>query len=102
MNKNTIQVLSFVSGLTLASVVIGVTLCKSDTLRNEIENQLSTVLKTTKSLVNAYKGLASKSKTAATFIRGESAETTRGESGATSEHKDKLGSKWDAIEASMV
>lgn len=71
MKKSTVQALSFLSGLTLAAVVIGVTLSKSPSLRTEIENQLNSVLKTTKKVVNSYKSVASKSKTAVGLIKND-------------------------------
>ena len=99
MKKATIQVISFVSGLTLAAVIIGVTITKNESIRNEIENQINSVLKTTRSLVDAYKSIASKSKTAANLIKSDTGEkNTRG---ATAEEEARvlINSQWDAVES---
>jgi len=98
MKKATVQVLSFLSGLTLAAVILGVTISKSESIRNEIENQISTVLKTTRSVVDAYKSIASKSKTAASFIKSDSKEKDLKSEAAEHEARAQIDGQWDAVE----
>ncbi|MDR1358682.1 MAG: hypothetical protein LBJ48_04950 [Coriobacteriales bacterium] len=99
MKKATVQALSFVSGLTLAVVVVGVTISKSPSLRGEVENQIRTVLKTTRTLVDAYKNLASKSKIAVNLIKNEPGEATATEEAAAAHQNTQTNSQWDAVEA---
>jgi len=98
MKKGTVQVISFLSGLTLAAVILGVTINRSEAIRNEIENQMNSVLKTTRSLVDAYKSIASKSKTAASFIKSDSGEKSTREEAAEEEARAQVSSQWDAVE----
>ena len=97
MKKSTKQALSFLSGLTLAAVVIGVTINNNPAIRKEIESQFESVLKTTRSLVDAYKSLASKSKTAATFIKSKPGEKTADEEAVQAEASAQLNNQWDAV-----
>ncbi|MDR1088412.1 MAG: hypothetical protein LBL23_03995 [Coriobacteriales bacterium] len=99
MKKSTVQVLSFVSGLTLAVVVVGITISKSASLRSEIEDQIRSVLKTTRTLVDTYKNLASKSKTAVKLIKNEPGETTATDEAAAAQQNAHTNSQWDAAEA---
>ena len=101
MKKSTAQTLSFLSGLTLASVIIGVTISKSPAVRNEIENQLKSVLKTTRSLVDAYKSIVFKSKTAASFIKTDAGEKTAAEEAAAADARVQTSNQWDAVEAQI-
>ena len=96
MKKSTIQVLSFLSGLTLAAVVVGVTIAKSATLRSEIENQLNSCLKTTRTLVDAYKSVTAKSKTAVNLIKKDTGESPETEE-AVAEQVAKINDQWDAL-----
>ena len=91
MKKATKQVLSFVSGLTLAAVVVGVAIGKSPSLQNEIENQLNSVLKTSRSLIDAYKKFATRSKVAVNLIK------TDREAATGNEAAEKIDSQWDAV-----
>jgi len=97
MKKSTIQVLSFVSGLTIAAVVIGVTISKSPSLQAEIEHQVNSCLKATRSLVDIYKSLVSKSKTATSLIKTESGESIESEE-AAAEQASQVNDQWDAVE----
>ena len=99
MKKTTVQVISFVSGLTAAAVVLGITISKNEKIRNEIENQINSVLKTTRSLVDAYKSLASKSTTAASFIKSDAGEKNSKDDAAEEEAKAQIDIQWDTIEA---
>lgn len=99
MKKSTMQILSFLSGLTLAAVVIGVTLSKSPSLRGEVENQLNTVLKTTRVVVDSYKSVASKSKTAVGFIRSDAEVMTEQAVAEAEQHKQDINSQWESVEA---
>ncbi|MDR2035827.1 MAG: hypothetical protein LBP91_04045 [Coriobacteriales bacterium] len=101
MKKSTIQALSFLSGLTLAAVIIGITVNRSATLRTELEHQMSSVLKTTGSLVDAYKSLAHKSKTAATLIQTDSGEKTAKEQADEAAEQAQISSQWDAVEKEL-
>lgn len=100
MKRSTVQVLSFMSGLTLAAVVIGVTLARSPSLRNEIENQVNSVLKTTRSLVNSYKSVASKSKTAVNLIKSDPEVRAESASAEAEQQAYEVNSQWDAVESS--
>ena len=99
MKKSTMQLMSFVSGLTLAAVVIGVTLSKSPALRGEIESQLNTILKTTRVVVDSYKRVATKSKSAANLIRNDADVMTEREEAEINKHAKETNSMWDAMEA---
>ena len=99
MKKGTVQVVSFLSGLTLAAVILGVTINKSSTIRNEIESQITSVLKTTRLMVDAYRSIASKSKAAATIIKGEPGEKTKREETAEVEAKEQANNQWNSVEA---
>ncbi|MCL2528771.1 MAG: hypothetical protein FWE41_00295 [Coriobacteriia bacterium] len=99
MNKTTVQVISFVSGLTIAAVVLGVTISKNQNIRNEIESQISSVLKTTRSLVDSYKSLASKSKTAASLIKSDAGEKSARDEAAEEEAQAQIDIQWDNLEA---
>ena len=102
MKNSTVQVLSFISGLTLAPVVIGVTISKSPGLKNEIESQLNTILKTTRALVDAYKSVASKSKTAVSLIKNDAGDMTPEQQSAAEEQKKHIDSQWDVAEAEIA
>ena len=99
MKNTTVRVISFVSGLTIAAVVLGITISKNQKIRNEIESQINSVLKTTRSLVDAYKSLGSKSKTAASFIKSDSGEKNVKGDAAEEEVKAQIDIQWDAVEA---
>lgn len=99
MKKETVQVLSFLSGLTLAAVVIGVVLSKSPSLLSEIESQADSVLKTTRSLVNTYKGLATKSKTAVNMIKKDPEMLSANEESEALRHASATNSQWDILES---
>lgn len=98
MKKSTVQTLSFLSGLTLAAVVIGVTLNKSPSLRNEIETQINSVLKTTRALVNSYKSVASKSKTAVSLIKNDPDILSANDETEVTQQTQEIKSQWDAVE----
>ena len=98
MKKTTIQVISFISGLTLAAVIIGVTITKNQAIRNEIENQINSVLKTTRNVVDAYKSIASKSTAAASFIKSDTGEKNTKKEAAEEETRAKLNKLWSAVE----
>lgn len=100
MRRGTVKVLSFMSGLVLAAVVIGTTINKSPALRSEIENQINTVLKTTRSLIDAYKSIGSKSKAAVGLIKNEPGGRTAGEEAAAVEQAAQIEEQWDAVESS--
>lgn len=101
MKKGTVQVLSFVSGLTLAAVVIGVTISKSPALRGEIESQLSSVLRTTRGVVDAYKSLGSKSKAAINLVRPDSGAKTAEEKMAEAEQNARVNQLWEEVEEGL-
>lgn len=101
MKKSTVQTLSFLSGLTLAAVVIGVTLNKSPSLRNEIETQINSVLKTTRALVNSYKSVASKSKTAVSLIKNDPDILSVNDETEVTQQTQEIKSQWDAVENSL-
>ena len=101
MKKSTIQILSFVSGLTLAAVVVGVTISKSPGIRAEIEKQANSVLKTTRSLVDAYKSIAGKSKSAASLISNDAGDKSAKETSGPSVEQARADSQWDAVEAKL-
>jgi len=98
MKKTTVKVISFLSGLTLAAVILTVTINNSPKIRNEIESQINSVLKTTRSLVDTYKSVASKSKSAASLLKGDKGEKTLSEEAAEKEANALVDSQWDAIE----
>ena len=98
MKKGTAQVLSFVSGLTIAAVVIGITLSRSPRLRGEIENQVNGVLNTTRSVVDAYKSVASKSKAVANLITNDPIQKTASEEAAASKQTEQINNDWDFVE----
>ncbi|MCL2807850.1 MAG: hypothetical protein FWD27_06820 [Coriobacteriia bacterium] len=98
MKKSTAKVLSFIGGMVLASVVIGVTISKSPTIRNEIEGQINSVLKTTKTMVESYKTAATKTKTAIDLIKGSSEEKQARDLVAEKREAEQISDQWDAIE----
>lgn len=100
MKKGTVQALSFLSGLTLAAVVIGITLSKSPGLRNEIESQIDSILKTTRSLVNTYKGVASKSKTAVNMIKKNPEGVAADVAAEAAQQAADANNEWDVLESS--
>lgn len=99
MKRGTIQVLSFISGLTLAAVVIGVTLSKSPSLRNEVESQAKSVLKTTRTLVDSYKSVVSKSKMAVNLVKNDPKDTALNKDSEAERQSADLENQWDAVEA---
>lgn len=101
MKKGTVQILSFVSGLTLAAVVVGVTLSKNKALCNEIENQVTSVLKTTRSMVEVYKSIATKSKKAAALVKNDPSNKTVLQEAAEKTVDQQVVSQWDAIESQI-
>ncbi len=101
MKKGTLQVLSFLGGLTLAAVTISVVLSKNPTLRKEIENQVTSVVKTTRSLVDAYKNIASKSQTVAGFIKSDAGEKSASTKAAEAEESKQVSTQWDTVETQM-
>jgi hypothetical protein len=101
MKKRTVQTLSFISGLTLAAVVVGVTLSKSPGLRGEIEHQINSVLKSTRTLVNAYKSVVSKSKVAVNLVKNDvDPQGSGGEE--TARQTAELDNQWNAAEARVA
>jgi len=99
MEKNTVQLISFLSGLTITAVVIGVTISKSPKIRGEIESQLNTCLKATRTMSDAYKNLAFRSRTASSFITNDAGEKTPREEAAETEAAERANSQWDTVEA---
>lgn len=102
MKKGTVQILSFVGGVTLAAVVVGVTLSKNSKIRGEIESQINSVLKTTRLVVDAYKNVASKSKAAANLITNDPTQRMASEEEAISQQQAQTSREWDAVEAKRV
>ena len=99
MKKGTIQVISFISGLTLTAVVVGVTISKSPSIRKEIESQLNSCLKATRALADTYKSVASKTKSAVNLIKKDAGEKTEKETAAEEEVREQVSSQWNAVEA---
>lgn len=98
MKKNTIKVLSFLGGLSIAAVVVGVTIYNNPSIKNEIENQLTTVLKATRALVDAYNNLSSKSRVATSFIKTDSSDKAPDAEAKEQEARVQANSQWDEVE----
>jgi hypothetical protein len=92
MNKNTAQALSFISGLTIAAVAVGVTVSKNRAIRTEIETQLNNVLSITKPLLFAIKGVAVSAGKAGN-IANSAADKTANQ--APNAEEIELNSQWD-------
>ena len=64
MGKKRVKVASFFGGLVISSIVVGVLLAKNDMIRIEVEEQVTGLLKTTKSaLANLQRIVSGLSKT---------------------------------------
>ena len=99
MKKSTLRAISFISGLTLTAVVVGVTISKNPKIRSEIENQINSCLKATRTMVDAFAGIARKTKTATSLIKGDSGGKTPREAAAEAEVKRHINNQWDTVEA---
>lgn len=102
MKRSTVQILSFLSGLTLAAVVIGVTLSRNDSLRNEVESQINSVLKTTRTVVDSYKSVASKSKTAVSLIKNDPDILSASDEAEANQQAQEVSNQWDAVETTAA
>ncbi|MDR2672333.1 MAG: hypothetical protein LBC35_03395 [Coriobacteriales bacterium] len=67
MHTNFVKALSSLGGLTIVSVVLGVTISKDASLRAEISRQLNSFLGTTRALLGIYQSL---------FVRKKQASET--------------------------
>ncbi len=101
MKKPTVRILSFTAGLALAAVVIGVALTKNPALRREVDNQVASVLKATRSLTDTYKNAASKAKAASSLIKKEPEDRAAADAVAAAREEEKLAAQWDAVEKQL-
>jgi hypothetical protein len=96
MKKNTIQVLSFLSGLTIAAVAVGVTVSKNQSIRNEIENQLNNILGITKPLLSTLKGFIANANNAnSAYIKADA----QGATAVPDLPAGDLSAQWEQIES---
>jgi len=95
MKKNTIKALSFLSGLSLAVVVVGITIYNSPAIKNEIESQIGTVLKATRALVDAYSNFSAKSKAATNFMKTDNTNKTAATEADEQAARQQTNSQWD-------
>ncbi|MDR3052290.1 MAG: hypothetical protein LBU48_00310 [Coriobacteriales bacterium] len=72
-DKKTTKILSFVGGLLIFSVIVGVAVNNNESIKKEVERQITGFLGTSKKLLGCYEGVTQKLSEVSRLLKNDNA-----------------------------